>query len=423
MRDVVIANFNRQHSFQAAVAADGAGRLLRFIAPALKRNSLSADVLAWATSASPTLRRQVGGRLIELSHDASLRSTWALDALVYRVSTRYSPDTVRYLHCELFDRRAASLLDGGRIFHGFEQCAAVSLARASNAGMTAILDQSIIAWPTYSERELAAFARHDVTLPVRPPLFQSHVERKADERRRADYFIAGLADVRDSLTSCGVSPDQIFVLPYGATPPAGLVKVDRPPQSGTLRLLFVGHQNWVKGLPDLLNSLAPSASKVELIVVGRHDPSWEPVIRSGIQNVTRGGGTVRVLGTLPQVELLELYRSVDAFVFPSLIGGIGLATLEAMMAGLPVVVSDPDVLLRPGEDCLVADPLDTADMAAAIGVLRSAAERRRLGDAARHSAERFSWTAYAEGLAEVYSIAARGGPATDFTAPSLQGLQ
>jgi glycosyltransferase-like protein len=52
---------------------------------------------------------------------------------------------------------------------------------------------------------------------------------------------------------------------------------------------------------------------------------------------------VRVLGPLPSGEMERLFRAADAFAFPSVKEGFGLAALEALAAELPVVASDLDV--------------------------------------------------------------------------------
>jgi glycosyltransferase-like protein len=52
---------------------------------------------------------------------------------------------------------------------------------------------------------------------------------------------------------------------------------------------------------------------------------------------------VRVLGPQPAGEMERLFRAADAFAFPSVKEGFGLAALEALAAELPVVASDLDV--------------------------------------------------------------------------------
>jgi glycosyltransferase-like protein len=51
---------------------------------------------------------------------------------------------------------------------------------------------------------------------------------------------------------------------------------------------------------------------------------------------------VRVLGSLSDHEIQSLYRAADAFAFPSTKEGFGLAALEALASGLPVVASRLD---------------------------------------------------------------------------------
>jgi glycosyltransferase-like protein len=52
------------------------------------------------------------------------------------------------------------------------------------------------------------------------------------------------------------------------------------------------------------------------------------------------GDAVRVLGSLRDDQIESLYRAADAFAFPSTKEGFGLAALEALASGLPVVASD-----------------------------------------------------------------------------------
>ena len=50
--------------------------------------------------------------------------------------------------------------------------------------------------------------------------------------------------------------------------------------------------------------------------------------------------SVRVLGSIGDQELESLYRAADVFAFPSTKEGFGLAALEALASGLPVVATD-----------------------------------------------------------------------------------
>lgn len=423
-RDVIISNVNRQHAYHAVRAADGAGRLRRFVTCIAYRGdrSIPARVTRLLSKVAPRAGARLRGRALALSRDAELVTYPGLEttevAVRWTAVRRVVPaDTATYAKCEAFDALASRHVGDAAVFHGFEQCASFSLAAAKRAGVTTILDQAIIAWPAYAERERRLHELFEVPMPARAPLFRRHVQRKLEERTRADYFLAGLAEVKRTLVAAGVRPDRVFVLPYGAD--LDRFRPVKRESDGTMKLMFVGHRSWVKGLPLLLRALRKlDDPRVSLDVFGRRDDAWAPLLAGQVDELVRRGVTVRFRGTVPQEELVAAYHQADAFVFPSLIGGVGLATLQAMATGLPVLVSDQDVLLEDGRDCLVADPMNVDELASAIGRLRSSPDlRRALGGAAANTARRFDWAAYGNGLVRAYDVAAAGGDA-DLHLPS-----
>ena len=104
---------------------------------------------------------------------------------------------------------------------------------------------------------------------------------------------------------------------------------------------------------------------------------------------------VVLLGTVPDAELPGWYAAADVLAFPSTKEGWGLAVLEAMSAGLPVVASDLPVFrefLSPGRDALLVPVDDAPALAAALAkVLDDPQLADRLRSAARATCERFSW--------------------------------
>src|SRR6185503_18458877 len=68
---------------------------------------------------------------------------------------------------------------------------------------------------------------------------------------------------------------------------------------------------------------------------------------------------IHVTGYAARDAARELYRSAEAFVYPSLAEGFGLPILEAMACGTPVVASTAEALLEVGGDAaLYAPPRD-----------------------------------------------------------------
>ncbi|HET6550861.1 MAG TPA: MSMEG_0565 family glycosyltransferase [Solirubrobacter sp.] len=103
------------------------------------------------------------------------------------------------------------------------------------------------------------------------------------------------------------------------------------------------------------------------------------------------------LGALEPAELERLFRAADAFAFPSVKEGFGLAALEAVAAGLPLVVSDLDVFrgfLTHERSALITPAGDPQALAAAL--TRIAADRAlctRLRRGGRAVVARHTWEA------------------------------
>jgi len=120
--------------------------------------------------------------------------------------------------------------------------------------------------------------------------------------------------------------------------------------------------------------------------------------------------SVRLLGRLPDEELVEVYRAADVAVVPSVsLEGFGLVVPEAAACGTPSIVSDvgglPEMTLALDRSLVVA----AGDAPALARRIQAAAQ----GDlptraAARRFAESFSWPALAERHRALYRRLAAG---------------
>lgn len=107
-----------------------------------------------------------------------------------------------------------------------------------------------------------------------------------------------------------------------------------------------------------------------------------------------------VLGPLPHDELPALVAAADVFVFPSTVEGFGLAALEALAAGVPVVTS-PLPVFEEVFGAAVRYGADEESIAAAIvDAARRPDEARR--DAGRALARGYRWSAAAAGHLDLY---------------------
>jgi glycosyltransferase involved in cell wall biosynthesis len=158
-----------------------------------------------------------------------------------------------------------------------------------------------------------------------------------------------------------------------------------------------------------LRLLLDEGRDLQLAVVG--GGGWRSRDEAAELDALGIGERVRFTGYIPQEDLPAVYGAAAVFVFPSLHEGFGLAALEAMACGTPVVASDraslPEVV---GEAGLLVDPEDPAAVAAAIASLlddRALASRLRVAGIERAAA--FSWEACARRTLEVYRRVIGGG--------------
>ncbi len=115
-------------------------------------------------------------------------------------------------------------------------------------------------------------------------------------------------------------------------------------------------------------------------------------------------GRVERLGYVPDAELLRLYASAQALIFPSWHEGFGLPVLEAMSHGAPVICSDRASLPEVGGDAAVyIDPASAESICQAMLALEAdPARRSALAEAGKQQAARFSWERTARETLDFY---------------------
>ncbi len=142
----------------------------------------------------------------------------------------------------------------------------------------------------------------------------------------------------------------------------------RARQSGPLRLLFVGNLTPLKGLHILLQALTylpPDAWCLTVVGSLAMAPAYVGAVR---RQMARAGfnGRVALLGALPNAEVAMHLAQGHVLAVPSFYEAFGIAYLEAMSFGLPVIASTAgaaqELITHAREGFLIA-PGDAAALA------------------------------------------------------------
>lgn len=144
-------------------------------------------------------------------------------------------------------------------------------------------------------------------------------------------------------------------------------------------------------LPRALRLLLDGGARVQLVLAG--PMGWGTSALEAELDRLALRPHVRLLGYVPESDLVGLYSGALAYVQPSLYEGFGLTVLEAMACGAPVVAADtsslPEVVGGAG---LLVDPHRPAEIAAAAQrLLDSAYLRGELAAAGPRRAASFTW--------------------------------
>jgi glycosyltransferase involved in cell wall biosynthesis len=210
----------------------------------------------------------------------------------------------------------------------------------------------------------------------------------------ADRILATCPDEVLELVRLGADRDRIAVIPCGVdvrhyTPegPAG-------PRGAPHRVLYVGRLVERKGIGNAITAMA-DVPDAELVIAGGPDPAelhLDPEVGRLRQLAGAHGVSdrIRFLGRIHPSVLPSLYRSADVVVCVPWYEPFGLAAVEAMACGVPVVASAVGGLSDTVVDGVtgVHIPPRRPDLAAAAvrGLLADPRRRKRLGAAGRDRA-------------------------------------
>ena len=166
-------------------------------------------------------------------------------------------------------------------------------------------------------------------------------------RGRGRIVVLSEAGMRQIRRHYDVAPDRFVVIPpavdfsrfdaAGAAAPRDGVREELGAGADTLVVLHVGSGFKIKGLRSTVEAMAALKARgvdALLVVAGRDDRGEARLGR--LARRLGAGDRVRFLGGVKDVA--RLYSASDVFCVPSLFETFGVAAVEALYAGLPVIV-------------------------------------------------------------------------------------
>jgi glycosyltransferase involved in cell wall biosynthesis len=247
-----------------------------------------------------------------------------------------------------------------------------------------------------------------------------HQQRYRRSVVRAARVIAVSNATRRDLKSILHLSDERLSTIYSAPDPAFTSVRDDPAQQRQILdrysinypyILYAGTVRVHKNVPRLVEAFAVLRHKLEshpvykdlrLVIIG-DELSKNPAVRRAVAH-SRIENWVRFLGFVPIETLRVFYCAAEAFAFPTLYEGFGLAPLEAMACGAPVVASDlPSLVEAVGQAAELVSPDNVFDIERGMReVLLNMERRESLKAAGRLQAQRFHWESTARQVLAIY---------------------
>jgi starch synthase len=351
---------------------------------------------------TPLPYRRVAGLGVSRARTTTLAPVGVWNYAVQRFGPVWTRPANQLLVSLVFDALASRMTGRCDVVNGWSSTSLWTLRAARRRGQLAVLQTG----SAHIETQAELLADEGRRLGLAPAVTHPAILRRAvAEYELADLIVVPSRFVRDTFVQRGVPILKLAVVAETAmprtAPPAERPRRSRP------RILFVGQVDVRKGIPYLLEAFRALEGRAALRLVGPADRR----LLSRLAPLPEG---VEAIGPRSGEALAAEFREADVFVLPSVEDGFGLAAVEAMAAGLPVVVSDHAGcadLVDEGHNGFVVPARDARTLAQRLDTLvRDARLRVRMGEAARVSVSSRTWEAYGSEMARAYARLGQASP-------------
>lgn len=306
---------------------------------------------------------------------------------------------------EVFDWMLAKILRrpkrGVWIFHAYSGYCEESLKAAKKKGAITMVERSC---PHIDAQENLIEGEKERLLGKREEVSASQKKvwgRMKREYEIADFIVVPSSYSKKSFLLRGFPKEKILQVPLCNEKP---ISPPRPKRNEKFTVLCVGGNFYRKGIVYLLRAWKNiRLENARLIMKGGIPEKFSSLVDSANVEIINRYLSVK--------ELDDLYHEADVFVLPSIDDGFGLVVVEAMMAGVPVIVTEnvgaADIILN-GKDGFIVPIRDPDALREKIEYLaRNPELQKTMGAAAVEKARQYTPEKYCERMMDAYTRALR----------------
>ncbi len=137
-------------------------------------------------------------------------------------------------------------------------------------------------------------------------------------------------------------------------------------------------------------------NKIQLAITGKY--GWG-------KDISTSDSDVKILGFIPEINMVALHAAATCLVYPSLYEGFGLPIIKSFTVGVPVVTSNNSSLAEISQDsAILVNPNSINNIQNAIKkIISSPKLRDELSQKGLKVANKFSWEKTAQQTLQVYN--------------------
>jgi len=292
-------------------------------------------------------------------------------------------------------------------------------------GFDAVHLHSVFLFPTWAGARAAGRARVPYVLSPRGMLVGDLIKRRSSVVKRGWILLIERGNLaraarihltseeeRRALVNVGLALAPTTVIPNGVDVPVSFSPDEVSPDVRQLvaegfDILSFGRINWKKGLDRLIQSAA-EMQRVKVLIAGHDEDGLAANLRKLAEQHGVGDRVLFLPRQISGPDKEALFAAARLFALPSLSENFGNVVVEAMIRGLPVVVTAgvgaAEIVEESGGGAVA--PADPKGFAAKVASLLESDERLAVMGAAgaAYARQQLSWNSIAHRFGELYRI-------------------